>query len=87
MTYDYDRRNVNAATKFKIEGVEFVRTDTYKVYVDAGKEGKLRVVIYPGDKMSVLSDGPVQWLEHDLSGDQRKKLLKAVKDFKARESR
>lgn len=87
MVYDYDHRQVRAAARFKVEDVEFVRSETYKVYVDAGKDGKLRVVVYPGDKMSVLSSGPVQWLEDDLSADQKKKVLKAIKDFKARESR
>lgn len=82
MAYDYDRTGGAKVKKFKVEGVEFVRADTYKVYVDLGKEGKIRIVVYPGDKMMVLSDGPVQWLQTDLSSAQQRQVVKAIDAFK-----
>lgn len=65
--------------KFKIEGVERIRAGTYKVYVDAGKDGELRIIVYPGGNMSVLSNGPVAWLQDDISSVHQKQVLLAVK--------
>jgi hypothetical protein len=82
MAYNYDRGAATRPKKFKIEHVEFVRSDTYKVSVDLGKEGRIRIVVYPGNKMQVLSDGPLQWLQDDLSSAQQKQIVKAIEDFK-----
>ena len=64
---------------FTIRSVEHVREGTYKVYIDLGRDGEIRVIVYPSPlPMQVLSDGPVQWLESDLSEAQRKKIMSAV---------
>ena len=65
---------------FKIEGVEKVREGTYRFYVDAGKEGSLRVIVYPDPlPMQVLGAGNIQYLESDLTDAQKKKLRDAAK--------
>lgn len=64
---------------FIVRSVERIREGTYKVSVDLGRDGEIRVIVYPDPlPMQVLSDGPVQWLESDLSSAQRKKITAAV---------
>jgi hypothetical protein len=69
--------------KFKVEHVEQVRPETYQVTVNAGKEGTLRINVYPGNQLAIFSDSNVQWLTSDLSDAQLKQVLNAVKSFKA----
>jgi hypothetical protein len=64
---------------FTVRSVERIREGTYKVSVDLGRDGEIRVIVYPEPlPMQVLSDGPVQWLESDLSSAQKKKIMSAV---------
>ena len=66
---------------FKIETIERIRECTYKVYVDRGKAGKLRIVVYPGTCMQVLSDDAVIWLQSDLTDAQQTKIRHAIDKF------
>lgn len=74
------------AAKFKIESVEFVRQGTYKVYINLGKEGSIRVIIYPSGPAAVLSDGPVKGLASDLSDNHMSKIRTAIRKFSLKAS-
>lgn len=73
--------------KLKIKDVEFVREDTYKITASSGKD-ELRITLYPGGRMLVLGgrSETVDYLQGDLSEQAQKQVIKAVKDFKAREA-
>lgn len=66
-------------SRFKITSVEIVRDGTYKLCIDAGKDGNLRVLSYPTGPLMILSDTGVQWLDCDLSDKQRTIITRAVK--------
>lgn len=73
------KANASGRQTFIVRDVEFIREGTYKVYVNLGKEGEIRVIVYPEPlPMQVLSDGAVRWLESDLSSQQKRKVLAAV---------
>ena len=86
--YDYDSLTIQAASsgfkKFKILDVEYVRAETYKVYADAGRDGPLRIIVYP-NWMQVFNNNPnLKFFQSDLSSTQQTQVLKAVKDFQAK---
>lgn len=65
--------------KFRLIDSEKVREGTYKFTVDAGRDGELRVIVYPEPSpMSVFGSGSIQWLEADLSDKQRQLLRREV---------
>lgn len=66
------------SAKFVVRAVEKVRDDTHKITVDAGRDGELRIYVYPNNTMQILSNGAVQWLEADLTPKQRAMVLKAA---------
>ena len=74
------RANPSKAKKFKITGVEFVRTGTHKVYIETAEFGDIRVIVYPSPlPMRVLSSNDLQLLESDLTEAQQKMIRAAVK--------
>jgi hypothetical protein len=73
-------RNPSKPKKFKITGVEFVRTGTHKVYIETSTLGDIRVIVYPSPlPMRVLSSNDLQLLETDLTEAQQKMIRAAVK--------
>lgn len=65
--------------KFKIVGVETLRSGTYKVYADVDQDDHFSVIVYPAGPMQVLSERHGKLLEDDLTEKQRKQVHDAVK--------
>jgi hypothetical protein len=66
--------------QFVIKSVERVREGTYKFFVDAGRDGEFRIIVYPGSlPMQVFGPGEGQWLERDIDENNLDKLRKEVK--------
>jgi len=66
--------------QFKIVDREKVREGTYKFTIDAGRDGELRVIVYPDPlPMAVFSPGEGQWLQSDLTESQQQRLRREAK--------
>lgn len=65
--------------KFKIVGVETLRSGTYKVYADVDQDDHFSVIVYPAGPMQVLSERHGKLLEDDLTEKQRKQVYDAVR--------
>lgn len=63
----------------KILDKEKLREGTVKFTIKVRKNGQLRVIVYPGVPMQVLSDDGAMWLQSDLSEKDQKKLLAEYK--------
>jgi len=73
------RPNGGWSKKFKIVGVETLRSGTYKVYADADQSDRFSIIVYPTGPMQVLSERHGKLLEDDLTEKQRKQVRDAVK--------
>ena len=80
-------RAVKKSKKFTITGVEFVSTDTYKVYIEGSRFGHARLFVYPSE-MQVLATSVNEQLgetrlrrSRDLSDAEQKKIRAAIKKF------
>lgn len=62
----------------KILDKEKLREGTVKFTIKVQKK-ELRVIVYPGVVMQVLSDDGVSWLQSDLSEKDQKKLISEYK--------
>lgn len=66
---------------FKVQTVEAIRPETYRVYITRGRENDMRVIVYPRGPMLILCDDPTSWLESDLTDSQKKLIRQAIRKF------
>ena len=79
-------KKARSADHFTVRSVELERPGIYKAYIDHGRDGELRVVVYPNGHMQVFGKDSIQWLQSDLTQKQQDRIMVAVRKAKSKTS-